>query len=47
MANPAEARALVGDGNYHGRYERPDSEVLALWQVAVAETRDIIERDWP
>jgi creatinine amidohydrolase len=47
MANPAEVRALVGDGNYHGRYERPDSEVLALWQVAVAETRDIIERDWP
>jgi creatinine amidohydrolase len=47
MANPAEVRALVGDGNYHGRYERPDSDVLALWQVAVAETRDIIERDWP
>lgn len=47
MANPAEVRALVGDGNYHGRYERPDSDVLALWQVAVTETRDIIERDWP
>jgi len=47
MANPAEVRALVGDGNYHGRYERPDSDVLALWQVAVAETREIIERDWP
>ena len=47
MANPAEVRALVGDGNYHGRYQRPDSEVLALWQVAVAETREIIERDWP
>jgi creatinine amidohydrolase len=47
MANPAEVRALVGDGNYHGRYQRPDSDVLALWQVAVAETREIIERDWP
>jgi creatinine amidohydrolase len=47
MANPAEVRALVGDGNYHGRYERPDSDVLALWQVAVAETREIVERDWP
>jgi creatinine amidohydrolase len=47
MANPAEVRALVGDGNYHGRYPRPDSDVLALWQVAVAETREIIERDWP
>jgi creatinine amidohydrolase len=47
MANPAEVRALVGDGNYHGRYQRPDSDVLALWEVAVAETRDVIERDWP
>jgi creatinine amidohydrolase len=47
MANPAEVRALVGDGNYHGRYQRPDAEVLALWEVAVAETRDVIERDWP
>jgi creatinine amidohydrolase len=47
MANPAEVRQLVGDGNYHGRYQRPDAEVLALWDVAVAETREIIERDWP
>ncbi|TWT13006.1 creatininase family protein [Reyranella sp. CPCC 100927] len=46
-ANPAEVRALIGDGNFHGRYERPDDEVLALWQVAVAETRTIIEEDWP
>ena len=47
MANPAEVRALVGDGNYHGRSQRPDADVLALWEVAVAETRAIIERDWP
>ncbi len=46
-ANPAEVRALIGDGNFHGRYERPDDEVLALWQVAVAETRTVIEEDWP
>ncbi|HKU98082.1 MAG TPA: creatininase family protein [Vineibacter sp.] len=46
-ANPAEVRALIGDGNFHGRYERPDDEVLALWQVAVEETRTIIEEDWP
>lgn len=47
MANPAEVRTLVGDGNYHGRYQRPDEDVLALWKVAVAETRDVVERDWP
>ncbi len=46
-ANPAEVRAIVGDGNFHGRYQRPDSDMLALWQVAVEETRTIIEEDWP
>ena len=45
-ANPAEVREIVGDGNFHGRYERSDNEVLALWQVAVEETREIIDRDW-
>jgi creatinine amidohydrolase len=47
MSNPAEVRKIVGDGNYHGRYQRSDNEVLALWQVAVEETRDIIDRGWP
>ena len=46
MANPAEVREIVGDGNFHGRYERSDNEVLALWQVAVKETRDVIDRHW-
>jgi len=45
-ANPAEVREIVGDGNYHGRYERSDNEMLALWQVAVEETREIIDKDW-
>jgi creatinine amidohydrolase len=47
MANPAEVREIIGDGNYHGLYERPEADVLALWQVAVEETRTIIEKDWP
>jgi creatinine amidohydrolase len=46
-ANPAEVRAIIGDGNFHGRYERPDADMLALWQVAVEETRAVIEEDWP
>ena len=46
VANPAEVRALVGDGNFHGRYERSDNEMMELWQVAVEETREIIDRDW-
>lgn len=47
LANPAEVRKIIGDGNYHGLYERPDADVLALWNVAVDETREIIEEGWP
>ncbi|MCC7045852.1 MAG: creatininase family protein [Alphaproteobacteria bacterium] len=47
LSNPAEVRRLIGDGNYHGLYERPDADMQALWNVAVEETRGIIERDWP
>lgn len=41
--DPAGVRAHVGDGNYGGRYVRPDAEMLAIWQVAVAETRELIQ----
>lgn len=46
MSNPAQVRQQVGDGNYHGLYERPDEEVLALWDTAVQETRSLIESGW-
>jgi creatinine amidohydrolase len=39
---PAAVRALIGDGNYGGVYEKPDEQMLALWRVAVEETRTII-----
>jgi len=45
--NPAQVKTFIGDGNYGGYYQRPDEEVLALWQVAVDETRAIIEGPWP
>lgn len=47
MSNAVEARRIIGDGNYHGLYQRPDEDVLALWAVAVEETREVIERGWP
>jgi creatinine amidohydrolase len=43
---PKAVRALLGDGNFGGLYQRPDDEMLALWKVAVAETRDLIEGPW-
>ncbi len=46
IANPAQVRMLVGDGNFHGRYERSDNEMMALWQVAVEETRELIDGGW-
>lgn len=42
----AEIRAMLGDGNFAGVYQRPDAEMLAIWQVAVEETRAVIESGW-
>jgi creatinine amidohydrolase len=47
ISNPAEVRALLGDGNFHGLYQRPDDDMMALWAVAVAETRESIDQNWP
>ncbi len=41
-------RTILGasEGNYHGLYERPDADMLAIWDVAVKETRAELESDW-
>jgi creatinine amidohydrolase len=44
--DPAARRALLDEGNYHGRFRRPDADMEAIWRVAVAETRDIVEGPW-
>ena len=44
--DPGAKKALIGDGNFGGHYQRPDAEVLAMWEVAVAETRTMIVSDW-
>ena len=41
-----DMRRKLGDGNFGGYYERPDSELMALWDVAVHETREMIETGW-
>ncbi len=46
LHNPAGVRSMLGDGNFGGRYRRPDEEMLAIWDVAVAETRALIEGPW-
>jgi creatinine amidohydrolase len=46
-AAPAKRREILGDGNFHGLYQRPDEEMLKLWQVGVEETRAAMVEDWP
>jgi creatinine amidohydrolase len=46
LLDPAGVRAMLGDGNYGGLYQRPDSDMLAIWAIAVAETRALIEGPW-
>lgn len=46
VLNPQETRALLGDGNFGGFYERPDEEMAAIWQVAVSETQDVLQGPW-
>ena len=41
--NPAGMREYVGDGNYGGVYQKADEEMLSLWNVAVEETRSLID----
>jgi creatinine amidohydrolase len=43
---PASVRKLLGDGSLGGVYERPDEEVLRLWQAGVEEVRDLLRRGW-
>ena len=45
-ADPADVRRALGDGSFGGSYERPDEEMLRLWDVAIAEVRDLIESGW-
>ena len=40
---PFDARNLLDDGNFGGRSQRPDAEMLAIWNIGVAETREQLE----
>jgi creatinine amidohydrolase len=46
VMGPDAVKAYLGDGNFGGYYERPDEEMLAIWDVAVKETRALLEGDW-
>jgi creatinine amidohydrolase len=46
LLDPVAMRGYIPDGNYGGRYQRSDEDVLALWQVAVEETRALLGGTW-
>jgi creatinine amidohydrolase len=46
VMSPDAVKAYLGDGNFGGYYERPDEEMLAIWDTAVAETRALLEGGW-
>jgi creatinine amidohydrolase len=46
VLDPASLREVLGDGNYGGVYQRSDEEMMAIWQVAVAEAREAMEEGW-
>jgi creatinine amidohydrolase len=46
VLDPSGLREVLGDGNYGGAYQKPDGDMMALWQVAVAEAREMMEEGW-
>ena len=46
VLDPAGVRKLLGDGNFGGYYERSDDEMQAIWDIAVFETRALLEEGW-
>lgn len=40
-----EVRRILGDGNFAGRYQRPDEDMLRIWREGVEETR-LLLTDW-
>ncbi|OBQ69945.1 creatininase family protein [Mesorhizobium erdmanii] len=46
LMSPEAVRDYLGDGNFGGYYERPDEDMQAIWDIAVKETRDLLEGPW-
>jgi creatinine amidohydrolase len=46
LLSPEALRAYLGDGNFGGLYQRPDQDMLAIWQIAVEATRALLEGPW-
>jgi creatinine amidohydrolase len=46
ILDPRGLRSYLEDGNFGGRYQRSDEEMQAMWDVAVEETRAMLNEGW-
>jgi creatinine amidohydrolase len=46
VADPEGIRRLIGDGSFGGPYQRPDDEMLRIWEIVVAGVREVLENGW-
>jgi creatinine amidohydrolase len=44
--DPSGVRRELGEGSFGGLYQRSDDEMQALWEVAVEETRSLLDASW-
>ena len=44
--DPKSLRAYLKDGNFGGRYQRDDEEMMKIWNVGVEETRELLSSCW-
>jgi creatinine amidohydrolase len=44
--DPKSLRAYLKDGNFGGRYQRDDEEMMKIWRAGVEETRELLTSGW-
>jgi creatinine amidohydrolase len=44
--DPQSLRDYLKDGNYGGRYQREDEEMMKIWRAGVEETRQLLTEAW-
>jgi len=44
--DPKSLRTYLKDGNFGGRYQRDDDEMMKIWRAGVDETRELLASGW-
>lgn len=47
LMDAAAVREYLGDGNFGGAYQKPDADMMKVWNAGVEETREALEGPWP